>query len=410
MEIVSGVIGGITAAAFAGAFICYQGLPEPVTRRKLNQLFKSAEIHVRQKRRKGKEDRFLYPLITRVSSSSEYMQVNFTIPNGMDPQLIFNSMWLFKQGFGPYLDLSEDCSRFTLVIYRQDMKQFNYNAKDIIPSVKGMGLPVVAGKSRTGWESYDMVKHPHLLISGETGSGKSVALRAILTTLIEVHGDNIEFYCADLKRSEFHLFRGIAKVVVTPEDLEKVLRKITKEMRRRGDLLDKAEQAHIDDLPNPPKYIVLAIDEVSLLRKNKEIMSLIEDISSIGRALGVFLILSMQRPDSKILDGALKNNLTVRMAFRQSDEINSRIALGSGEAADIRMSQRGRMYMKGEELKMIQMPYLELSEAKKLLAPRKAQAPVPNRPDAIDVEFEVIEETDNDDGNNDDGEDFLGVL
>ncbi|WP_308636090.1 FtsK/SpoIIIE domain-containing protein [Paenibacillus silvisoli] len=407
MEVITGVLGGIVATAFAGAYACFHTMPESVTRRKLHRLFREGELHVRKKRGKGKEDRLIYPVITRVSSGVDFMQVNFTTPTGMDPQRIFNSLWLFKQGFGPYIDLSEDCSRFTLVIYSQDMKQFNYDVRDVIPSVKGMGLPVVAGRSRKGWESYDMVKHPHLLISGETGSGKSVAVRAILTTLIETHGDNIELYCADLKRSEFHLFRGIAKrVVVTPEDLEKVLHKINKEMKRRGDLLDAAEKAHVDDLPNPPKYIMLAIDEVSLLRKHKEIMADIEDISSIGRALGIFLILSMQRPDAKILDGALKNNLTVRMAFRQSDEINSRIALGSGEAADIRMSQRGRMYLKGEELKMIQMPYLELEEAKKLLAPRKKEQPIKNRPDAIDVEFEVVEETQTDD----DGEDFLGVL
>jgi S-DNA-T family DNA segregation ATPase FtsK/SpoIIIE len=289
------------------------------------------------------------------------------------------------------------------------MKQFNYDPREVLPAVRGLGLPIMAGKSRHGWEAYDMVKHPHLLISGETGSGKSVAVRAILTTITETRGDNVELYCADLKRSEFHLFRGIAKkVVVTPSDLLSILRKITKEMQRRGDMLDKAEEAHIDDLPNPPKHIVLAIDEVSLLRKDREIMGLIEDISSIGRALGVFLILSMQRPDSKMMDGALKNNLTVRMAFRQSDETNSRIALGSGEAADIRLSQRGRMYMKGEDLKMIQMPYLELNEAKKLLAPRKAEKlrPIPNRKDAIDVEFEVLDEEIDDEDN----EDFLGVL
>jgi S-DNA-T family DNA segregation ATPase FtsK/SpoIIIE len=395
------VSGGVAAAAFAGAFFVHRSLPESVMRRKLMMLFKAGELFIRKKR-KGKEDILIFPSITRVICTSEYAQVNFNIPKGMDPNSIFKSLWLFKQGFGPYLDLSEDCSRFTLIIYSSDMKQFNYNPKEVIHSLKGMALPIVAGKSRKGWETYDMVKFPHLLISGETGSGKSVAVRAILTTLVETRRDRIELYCADLKRSEFHLFRGVAEeVVVTPSDVLRVLRKIDVEMKRRGDMLDKAEQAHIDDLPNPPKYIILAIDEVALLRKHKEIMGLIEDTSSIGRALGVFLILSMQRPDAKIMDGALKNNLTVRMAFRQSDEINSRIALGSGEAADIRLSQRGRMYMKGEELKMIQMPHLELSEAKKILAPRKEPTTRKwSKGEPIDVEFEVIEEE----------ESFWGVL
>lgn len=409
MEVITGIVGGITAAAFTGAFVCYQGLPETITRRKLRMLFREGELYIRKKRGKGKEDRLIYPTITRVSAAADYMQVNFTIPNGMDPKKVHDSIWLFNQGFGPYLDLSEDYSRFTLIIYRADMKQFNYVPRDVVPAVKGLRLPIMAGKSRNGWETYDMAVNPHLLISGETGSGKSVALRAILTTLIEVCGDRIQLYCADLKRSEFHIFRDIAlEVAVNKDELRTVLKKILKEMDRRGKRLDAAGEAHIDDLPNPPPYIVLAIDEVSLLRREKDIMADVEDISSIGRALGVFLILSMQRPDSKVLEGALKNNLTVRMAFRQSDEINSRIALGSGEAADIRMSQRGRMYMKGEELKMIQMPYLELNEAKRLLAPKKAekmQPAPPNRSDAIDVEFEVMDED-----VNEDSEDFLGVL
>lgn len=72
----------------------------------------------------------------------------------------------------------------------------------------------------------------------------------------------------------------------------------------------------------------------------------IEEISTIGRALGVYLILSMQRPDADVLDGKLKNNLTVRMAFRHADEINSRITIGSGEAAEIKQSEKGRMVLK----------------------------------------------------------------
>lgn len=394
------VSGGITVAALTGAYVCYRGLPVPATRAKLNRLFREGDICLKKKGYNLKEVK-LYPRILRVSAALDYMQVVFAIPRGLDPKKVHDAIWLFKQGFGEFLDLSEDCSVFTLIIYNKDMSQFDYKPKDVLPSVKGMRLPIVAGRSRKGWESYDMAKHPHLLISGETGSGKSVAVRAILTTLIETCGSRLELYCADLKRSEFHLFRGIAKaVVVDAAGLTIVLLKLKKEMQRRGDLLDQAEEAHIDDLPNPPPYIVLAIDEVSLLRKENDIMAMIEDISSIGRALGVLLILSMQRPDSKMLDGALKNNLTVRMAFRQSDEINSRIALGSREAADIRMSQRGRMYMKGEELKMIQMPYLELSEAKKLLLPYKELQPVKGPiHDYVDAEFEVLED-----------EPFIGVL
>lgn len=384
--------GAISAGAFVAAYLWYRSFPETKIRSKLSALFRDGDLCLKKKGRKREIK--LYPRVIRVTATINHIQATIHIPPGMDPKRLHDSIWLFKQAFGPHIELSEDCSVFTLIIYYKDMSQFDYDPRAVLPTVKGMRLPIVAGRSRKGWETYDMAKHPHLLISGETGSGKSVALRAILTTLVETCGDRIDLYCADLKRSEFHLFRGIAKeVIVETDNLRRLLRKLQKEMQRRGDLLDAAEESHVDDLPNPPPYIVLAIDEVSLLRKEKDIMAAVEDISSIGRALGVFLILSLQRPDAKMLDGALKNNLTVRMAFRQSDEINSRIAIGSGEAADIRMSQKGRMYMKGEELKQIQMPYLELAEAKKLLSPHKDLQPVKGPThDYVEGEFTVVDD------------------
>ncbi|WP_245640065.1 FtsK/SpoIIIE domain-containing protein [Paenibacillus dakarensis] len=237
-----------------------------------------------------------------------------------------------------------------------------------------MRLPVYVGKSRTGDVAYDMVDHPHLLIAGETGSGKSVALRSILTSLIRQVGAKLELYCADLKRSEFHVFRGVAREVVTDvSGLERIVLRLQREMRHRGDLMDAEEVAHIDDLPadKRPPYIVLAIDEVALLKREKDVMDGVEEISTIGRALGVFLVLAMQRPDAGVLDGRLKNNLTVRMAFRHSDAINSRITIGSDEAARILDRDKGRMVFKLNGCEYVQGPHLTLAAARTLLNPYK---------------------------------------
>lgn len=401
--IIAAVSGGVAAAAFAGAFVVYRGMPAPAARAKINKLFRDGELYIKKgngKPTKAKTEIRLYPLVNRVSIYHDCMQIVFTIPDGMDPKKIINSLWLFKQGFGENIELIGQYKTFTLALYGADIKQFAYEPA-LLPAVDKYRLPIVTGKSRKGWEVYDMVDHPHLLIAGETGSGKSVALRSILTTLVD-RCDHMELYCADLKRSEFHLFRGVAKqVVVDPNDLRTLMLKLTKELRRRGDLLDAAGVSHVDELRDAPPYVVLAIDEVALLKKEKDIMGAIDEMSAIGRALGMFLILSMQRPDADVLDGKLKNNLTVRMAFRHSDEINSRITIGSGEAAGIKQSQKGRCYLKGEELKQVQVPYLDVPSARKLLEPHKRPESVKgSRGAAIDVEFEVIEEE----------EDFLGVL
>jgi S-DNA-T family DNA segregation ATPase FtsK/SpoIIIE len=96
-------------------------------------------------------------------------------------------------------------------------------------------------------------------------------------------------------------------------------------------------------------------------------MELVEEVSAIGRCLGVFLILSMQRPDSKVLDGKLKNNLTVRMGFRCADLINSRII---GTPGSEKLKNQGRMVIKlpgFSELKEVQASFLYLDKAKDIL-------------------------------------------
>lgn len=95
-------------------------------------------------------------------------------------------------------------------------------------------------------------------------------------------------------------------------------------------------------------------------------MATIEKISAVGRALGVFLMLSMQRPDAKVLDGKLKLNMTVRMGFKCDSTINSNIM---GTPGSEHMEQSGQMILKLNGLKKVQAPYLELSKAKQIVEP-----------------------------------------
>ncbi|WP_212958592.1 FtsK/SpoIIIE domain-containing protein [Paenibacillus albilobatus] len=267
---------------------------------------------------------------------------------------------------------------FVMQVYSTSVQPFGYDYEQIDQCIEKLRLPIYVGRSRSGDVVYDMVDHPHLLIAGETGSGKSVALRSVLTTLIRSLSD-LELYCADMKRSEFHLFRGIARdVVMDAAGLHRIVLKLRRELRQRGDLLDRYEVAHVDDLPewDRPPYIVLAVDEVALLKKERDIMDGIEEISTIGRALGMFLVLSMQRPDADVLDGKLKNNLTVRMAFRHADEINSRITIDSGEAAAIKQSEKGRMVFKLDGCRYVQGPHLDLKDAYEMLAPYRKHSPI----------------------------------
>ncbi|WP_169507483.1 FtsK/SpoIIIE domain-containing protein [Paenibacillus harenae] len=338
----------------------------------MTKAFRAGELGKKVKRGKGKTEIILYPKIQRVAVRLDSKQVVFTVPTGMNPKEVFDHDWLFRQVFGEHIELVGDSKTFVLNVFKEGIQMFDYDAEEVEKAVEGLRLPIFIGRSRTGVVAYDMTEHPHLLIAGETGAGKSVQVRSILTSLVLDCRDRFELYCADLKLSEFHLFRGVADdVVYNAEGLHQILIRIKKELGNRGALLNKERVANVDELPpkKRPKYIIMAIDEVALLQKHPACMDIVEEISAIGRALGVFLILSMQRPDSDVLDGKLKNNLTVRCAFRHSDEINSRITIGTGDAAHIKQSEKGLMIHKLDGIRFVQAPYLKLDAARKLLEP-----------------------------------------
>jgi S-DNA-T family DNA segregation ATPase FtsK/SpoIIIE len=382
--------GTLGLASFVGAWATWRSMPLPATRIKMSKAFKAGDICIK---RPGKKEIKIYPTVNSVSIKAEAMHVRFTLPLGLDPEIIHKHKYVFAQTFGERIDLEGDNRNFILTVHEADLHPFAY--KFSADQFEGMHLPVLVGKSRQGWEIYDMVDSPHLLIAGETGAGKSTQLRSILTSWIQHFSPfQLRLYLADLKRTEFHLFKWLPHVERNEIDLGKtksMLMKVQKELVSRGNLLNEHGESHITHLPESvrPPFIVVCIDEFALLKKDETCIDIMEEIAQQGRALGVFLILSCQRPDSKILEGTIKACLTVRMAFRHADEINSRITLGTGGAERIKPSEKGVLLLKSDSLKRVQAPLLEMNEAKKLLEPYKKK--MPNGP-VVDVEHHIVEE------------------
>lgn len=373
----------------------------------LMKVFRNGEIGNRYSY--GSNSGLVYPKIHSVNINQKEKNLTyvFSIPTGMDPKQIKKKEYCFMQVFGEQIEIKGDTKTFTLRVYlTHSSTLICYDADLFREQANKLRLPIVCGVDMNGaMVLYDMVDHPHLLIAGETGSGKSTQLRSILSSLIQYKSaDRLQLFLCDLKRSEFHIFRRVAhvqSVLVSPVDMAVMLAYLSDELTKRGDLLDAHELSHIDDLPEPPPYIVLCIDEVALLRKEKAIMTIVEDISSIGRALGIFLILSMQRPDAKLLEGALKNNLTVRMGFKCTDLINARII---GTPGSEKLKENGRMLLKlqgQDRLKEIQAPYLGLNEAKDILERHKSPVekkthmkhvrPIDDDSKMIEAIFEVLD-------------------
>lgn len=343
----------------------------------LLRAFRAAEIGIPHKT--GEERLFRYPKIqdVRFNYDRKTLVYVFTLPYGVDPKVIKKKEYVFKQFFSENIEIKGDVKTFTLSIFVQPFPEevlYDYESMKL----KGK-LPIPCGVDSNGrFYYYDMAINPHLLIAGETGSGKSTQARSIISSLVQYfEPEDLHLHLCDLKLGDYHIFRKVKHVKTfdtEPTGLLVTLQNIRKMMKARGKLLLKHEVSHISDVPEKTPWVIMAIDEVALLKKEKKCMEIIEEISSIGRALGVFLILSMQRPDAQLLDGKLKVNLTVRMAFRSSDGINSRIIIDKMGAE--KLEHTGRMLLKIQserELKEIQAPYLELDDAKELLKPYKVE-------------------------------------
>ncbi|MCM3444399.1 FtsK/SpoIIIE domain-containing protein [Metabacillus halosaccharovorans] len=341
-------------------------------RAKLINAFKvgdiSHEIHIRNTTHKR------FPAILDIRENEDFLMYVFKIPPGMNPNDIEKKDYVFTQLFGANIEITGDSSLFTLKVYKTSMpKELIYNFNEIQPLLKPFKLGIVSGKDRNGqYVLFDLLKQPHILIAGETGSGKSTQLRSILTTLIlSKRADELHLYLGDCKKSEFHIFRKVEHVqcvLSTSKDIRKMLKHIKKELDERSDLTEVFEVSHVDDLPVEHKrpYIVVCIDEFVMLRKDEEIMEILTELVAIGRTLGVFAILSMQRPNAKVLDTTIRANLTVSMGFKLRDITESRI-VNTPKAHEIDVS--GRFIMNSDKLYELQAPYLKIEDAKKLLNP-----------------------------------------
>ena len=210
-------------------------------------------------------------------------------------------------------------------------------------------LTVALGKTTSG-ENYIIAldKLPHLLIAGTTGSGKSVCINTIVSSLLyRSTPQEVRFILIDPKKLELAAYRTLEKhhlitaedideyVVTTPENAVLALRAAEKEMGRRYDVLADAVVRNIQEyrdksnkdssLENMP-YIVVIIDELAdlMLRAPKEVEQSIARLAQMARAVGIHLVLATQRPSVDVITGVIKANFPARIAFQVATKVDSR--------------------------------------------------------------------------------------
>lgn len=224
---------------------------------------------------------------------------------------------------------------------------------DVMPPA-GVGGPleVAIGKDVSGKAvTMNLAKMPHLLIAGTTGSGKSVCVTSMLTTiLMRATPAEVRLILIDPKRVEMSLFKDIphlyVPVVTEAQEAAAALSWAVTEMERRLKIFSRvkvqdigayyqylaSEEASEKDEELP--YLVIVIDELAdlMMVAAKEVESSIVRIAQLARAAGIHLIVATQRPEAGIVTGLIKSNITHRIAFNVGSALDSRVILDEGGA------------------------------------------------------------------------------
>jgi DNA segregation ATPase FtsK/SpoIIIE, S-DNA-T family len=211
----------------------------------------------------------------------------------------------------------------------------------------------------------DLVKMPHLLIAGATGSGKSVALNCMITSILyKATPEEVKFILIDPKRLELGIYADIphllTPIVTDPKEAANALRWATSEMETRYKKLALRGVRNIDqyntlvraggrqlslidsndiegELEKPLPYLVLVIDELAdlMMISSREVEESISRLAAMARAVGIHLILATQRPSVDVITGVIKANFPCRIAFKVATKVDSRTIIDSNGAEQL---------------------------------------------------------------------------
>jgi DNA segregation ATPase FtsK/SpoIIIE-like protein len=232
----------------------------------------------------------------------------------------------------------------------------------------------------------DLVGMPHLLVAGTTGSGKSVCINSILTSLIyKTAPDDLKLLLIDMKGGvELGMYNNLPHMLV-PHCITDAARAINAlkwlniEMRRRYDLLNAQSVTKISlyhALPDYKNgrleqmpYIVMIIDETADLMagSRKEVEENIQSLASLARAAGIHIILATQRPSVNVISGVIKANIGTRIAFRVLNGVDSRTILDC-QGAETLVGRGDMLFMTAEGIQRVQGCYLDNVESRSIVS------------------------------------------
>ncbi len=241
----------------------------------------------------------------------------------------------------------------------------------------------------------DMTRMPHLLVAGSTGSGKSICINSIITSLLVKHTPNeLKFIMVDPKMVELIVYNNIPHLL-TPvvTELERVVSSLkwaVREMERRYKVFAKGGFRNLEsymlaarkrpDL-EPMPYIIVIIDELAdlMMLAPDEVETLICRLAQMARATGIHLIIATQRPSVDVVTGLIKANFPSRIAFAVTSQIDSRVILDTPGAEQL-LGRGDMLFLAADAAKpvRIQGTYVSDGEVERIVGFWRSQLPPEN--------------------------------
>lgn len=237
-------------------------------------------------------------------------------------------------------------------------------------------LKVVLGQNTDGEIIIkDLVDMTHLLIAGQTGSGKSVFLNTVIASII--NNKNTDFIMVDTKKVELSVYHNLNSllfpVCTNCEQTIVALNWVVTEMTKRYSLFERSRVRNIKEYNELHKKkmnrIVIIVDELAdlMMTSTKEVEGLICRIAQLSRASGIHLVIATQRPSHEILTGLLKANLPTRIAFAVNTKVNSRVILDRNGAEEL-LGKGDMLFLNGNgDIERLQSTFITTEEVIELV-------------------------------------------
>jgi S-DNA-T family DNA segregation ATPase FtsK/SpoIIIE len=249
-------------------------------------------------------------------------------------------------------------------------------------------IPICIGKDISGnIEVIDLSKTPHLLVAGTTGSGKSVFINTLLTSILyKFSPEDLRLILIDPKMLELSVYNDIAHlltpVVTEPKKAIIALKWVCKEMERRYSLMNEENtrslegynQKSLEKLP----FIIVFIDEMAdlMMTAGKEVEHYVQRLAQMARACGIHLVMATQRPSVDIITGSIKANFPSRISFQVASKYDSRTVLGEIGAEQLLGNGDMLMSKNGASLIRYQSAFISDNEVNKLIKEIKSSQEV----------------------------------